>query len=105
MSDIGLRIKEGRERFGYSQEAFGLLGGVKKTGQLNYGKDKRSPSGDHFERLRKYPEVDVNYIVTGMRTGPSWDEALADQADKKMNLVYKQCFQSLMCRHIVNFGL
>lgn len=77
MSAIGSRIREERERLGLSQEAFGEFGGVKKLAQLNYEKGKRSPTGDYFELLRQHNEVDVNYIVTGMRTGPEWDDALA----------------------------
>lgn len=77
MDDIGSRIREERERLGLSQEAFGALAGVKKLAQFNYEKGKRSPTGDYFEQLRQHKGIDVNYIVTGMRTGPEWDDALA----------------------------
>ncbi|HUW27582.1 MAG TPA: helix-turn-helix transcriptional regulator [Sulfuriferula sp.] len=77
MSDIGDRIKSERERLGLSQEAFGAIGGVKKLAQLNYEKGKRSPTGEYFECLRQSKDIDVNYIVTGMKTGPEWDDALA----------------------------
>lgn len=77
MSDIGARIKSERERLGLSQDAFGAMGGVKKLAQLHYEKGKRSPTGAYFECLRQNKEIDVNYIVTGMKTGPEWDDALA----------------------------
>lgn len=77
MSNIGDRVREERERLGLSQEAFGALGGVKKLAQFNYEKGYRSPTGDYFEMLRQNLDIDVNYIVTGMRTGPEWDDALA----------------------------
>ncbi len=77
MNDIGDRIKSERERLGLSQEAFGAIGGVKKLAQLNYEKGKRSPTGEYFECLRQNKDIDVNYIVTGMKTGPEWDDALA----------------------------
>jgi transcriptional regulator with XRE-family HTH domain len=68
MSNIWARIREERERLGLSQEAFGALGGVKKLAQFNYEKGKRSPTGDYFEQLRQHNGIDVNYIVTGIRT-------------------------------------
>lgn len=77
MNDIGDRIRSERERLGLSQEAFGERGGVKKLAQLNYEKGKRSPTGEYFERLRQHKNIDVNFIVTGMQTGPEWDDALA----------------------------
>lgn len=77
MDSIGARIKSERERLGISQEAFGAIGGVKKLAQLNYEKGKRSPTGEYFECLRQNKDIDVNYIVTGMKTGPEWDDALA----------------------------
>ena len=38
---IFLRLREERERLGFSQEAFGVLGGVQKRAQINYEKGER----------------------------------------------------------------
>lgn len=82
MSDTWDRIKSERERLSLSQEAFGAMGGVKKLAQLNYEKGKRSPTGEYFERLRQNKNIDVHYILTGLRDN---DEYWHLQAETRVN--------------------
>lgn len=63
---IGERLKEERTRLGYSQAAFGEIGGVRKQAQLNYEKDERSPDGHYFAAIAALG-ADVGYIITGGR--------------------------------------
>lgn len=63
---IGERLKNERIRLGYSQEAFGEVGGVRKQAQLNYEKDGRSPDGEYFSAIAEIG-ADVGYIITSKR--------------------------------------
>ena len=62
-----VRLKEERERFNMSQEAFAAVGGVQKRTQINYESGVRKPDLEYLERLSKIG-VDVLYIVTGERS-------------------------------------
>lgn len=63
---IGVRLKEERERLGFTQPAFGAIGGVQKLAQLNYEKGERFPGADYLAAVAKVG-ADVQYIVTGTR--------------------------------------
>lgn len=63
---IGNRIKEERERLGYSQEAFGSCGGISKRSQIMYEQDKTEASATYFTLIDK-AGADVKYILTGER--------------------------------------
>ncbi|AXF86424.1 hypothetical protein DTO96_102178 [Ephemeroptericola cinctiostellae] len=63
---IGERITEERDRLGFNQEDFGLIGGVKKNAQFQYEKDKRSPSAEYLAGIAN-AGADVAYILTGVR--------------------------------------
>lgn len=78
MNNISSRIKEERTRLGLSQEAFGKLGGVKKLAQLNYEKGNRHPTGVYLEQLNQHIDIDINYIVTGVRDSPEQVRADAE---------------------------
>ena len=65
---IGERLREERERLGFTQPAFGTIGGVQKLAQLKYEKGERFPGADYLAAVAKLG-ADVQYIVTGMR-GP-----------------------------------
>lgn len=65
MSSIGERLKEERERLGFSQTVFGSIGGVQKQAQLKYEKGDRSPDADYLAAISK-AGADVQYIVTGI---------------------------------------
>ncbi|HID7955846.1 TPA: helix-turn-helix domain-containing protein [Pseudomonas aeruginosa] len=65
--NIGMRLKEERERLGFTQPAFGAIGGVQKLAQLKYEKGERSPSAEYLAAIAKVG-ADVQYIVTGARS-------------------------------------
>lgn len=62
--NIGGRIREERERLGFTQPAFGAVGGVQKLAQLKYEKGERFPGADYLAAVAKVG-ADVQYIVTG----------------------------------------
>lgn len=65
--EIGLRLKEERERMGFSQLAMGKIGNVKKLTQLNYEKGVRFPDALYLSTLASFG-LDVQYVITGTRT-------------------------------------
>ncbi len=65
---IFLRLREERERLGFSQEAFGALGGVQKRAQINYEKGERHPDSAYLAAIAA-AGADVLYILTGQRAG------------------------------------
>lgn len=67
LNTLGERLREERERLGFSQTAFGEIGGVKKLAQLNYEKNERLPSVTYLDNLRKNTLIDVGYILGGLR--------------------------------------
>lgn len=64
---IGTRLREERERLGFSQVAMGDLGGVRKQTQLKYEKGDNSPDAAYLSILSKFG-LDVLYVVTGIRS-------------------------------------
>lgn len=67
MGNLCDRLREVREGLGFTQEAFGAVGGVKKQAQLKYEKGERSPDGGYFESIAKIG-ADVQYIITGQHS-------------------------------------
>ncbi|MDD0973827.1 helix-turn-helix domain-containing protein [Pseudomonas fontis] len=65
--NIGDRLRQERERLGFSQSAFGAIGGVKKLAQLKYEQGERYPGADYLEAVAKVG-ADVLFIVTGSRS-------------------------------------
>ncbi len=61
---IGERLKAERERLGFTQPAFGAIGGVQKLAQLKYEKGERFPGADYLAAVAKVG-ADILYIVTG----------------------------------------
>ncbi|HFW3714473.1 TPA: helix-turn-helix domain-containing protein [Salmonella enterica subsp. enterica serovar Oranienburg] len=68
--NIGMRLREERERLGLSQLAMGEIGGVKKLTQLNYEKGERSPDAAYLCAISKFG-ADIQFIVTGVRSAES----------------------------------
>lgn len=64
MSTFGWRLRQERNRLGYSQIEFAALGGAKKHSQINYEADKSSPACEYLSLLAEH-DVDVLYILTG----------------------------------------
>ncbi len=61
------RLREERERLGFSQTAFGEIGGVKKLAQMNYEKGERKPDMEYLAAIAN-AGADVQYIITGVRS-------------------------------------
>ncbi|MDP2962257.1 MAG: hypothetical protein Q8N54_05810 [Sulfurimicrobium sp.] len=80
---IGKRLREERERLGLNQASFGMIGGVKKLAQLNYEKDDRIPSSTYFDNLRENKNIDVDYILSGLRDN---NEGRRLRAESRVNL-------------------
>lgn len=71
-NDIGIRLREERERLGLSQAAMGEIGGVRKLTQLNYEKGDRSPDASYLSAISKFG-ADIQFIVTGVRSAEALD--------------------------------
>ena len=68
--NLSSRLKEERERLGYSQTAFAALAGASKHSQINWEKGSASPNA---EALAAWVEkgLDVLYVVTGQHDSAS----------------------------------
>lgn len=64
---IGARLKEERERLGFSQPNFSGLAGTTKKSQIDYEKDITQPKASYLEVIAKVG-ADIEYIVTGKRS-------------------------------------
>lgn len=84
---VGKRLKEERERLGFSQPAFAGLAGASKGAQQNWEKDAASPNA---LALIAFAEAgaDVLYILTGRRTnsGPNLSLTQVDDTVAKARL-------------------
>ncbi|MGY8829660.1 MAG: helix-turn-helix domain-containing protein, partial [Pseudomonadales bacterium] len=65
---IGDRLKEERERLGFTQPAFAGLAETTKKSQIDYEKDLTQPKAGYLAVIAKVG-ADVQYIVTGERSG------------------------------------
>lgn len=65
--EIGLRLKEERERLNFSQTAMAEIGGKKKLAQLKYEQGESSPTAAYLAAVGRVG-VDVLYVITGERT-------------------------------------
>ncbi|WP_440217229.1 hypothetical protein [Chromobacterium piscinae] len=64
---IGERLREERERLGFTQPAFAGLAETTKKSQIDYEKDVTQPKAGYLAAITKVG-ADVQYIVTGMRS-------------------------------------
>lgn len=64
---IGERLKEERERLGFSQTEFAALAGASKNSQYNYEKGERSPDAPYLAAVAE-KGVDILYVITGVAT-------------------------------------
>ncbi|OZB35497.1 MAG: hypothetical protein B7X44_09745 [Halothiobacillus sp. 15-55-196] len=60
------RLREERNRLGLTQEAFGMICGVKRKAQIAYEAGERHPDSVYLTALSEHG-VDVLYILTGRR--------------------------------------
>lgn len=63
---IGERLREERERLGFTQPAFAGLAETTKKSQIDYEKDLTQPKAGYLAAIAKVG-ADVQYIVTGIR--------------------------------------
>lgn len=66
--NLGDRLREERERLGYTQPAFADVAGAKKHAQINWEKGAAFPNAAALEAWSKVG-LDVLYVVTGQRAG------------------------------------
>ena len=66
--NLGERIKEERERLGYSQTAFAGLAEASKHSQINWEKGVGTPTAAVLAAWSSHG-LDVLYVVTGQRAG------------------------------------
>lgn len=67
--NLGERLREERERLGYTQPAFAAVAGAKKHAQINWEKSAAFPNAAALEAWSKVG-LDVLYVVTGQRSQP-----------------------------------
>ena len=84
---IFFRLREERERLGFSQEAFGVLGGVQKRAQINYEKGERHPDSAYLAAIAA-AGADVLYILTGERSSA---QPAHDAAEQVLLDSYRRC--------------
>lgn len=64
--EIGVRLREERERLGFSQQAFAEIGGASKRSQVEWEKGAQVPNAEFLAHIATRG-ADVTYIVTGVR--------------------------------------
>ncbi|ABO60647.1 MULTISPECIES: hypothetical protein [pseudomallei group] len=67
---IGERLREERERLGFTQPAFAGLAETTKKSQIDYEKDLTQPKAGYLAAIGKVG-ADVQYIVMGVRSATS----------------------------------
>ncbi|AST27473.1 helix-turn-helix domain-containing protein [Ralstonia pseudosolanacearum] len=83
-SSIGERLKEERERLGFSQPAFAAIGGASKGSQLAWEKGTAMPNAEFLHDVARVG-VDVLYVITGRR-----DSALTSPDEEMVLAGYRQ---------------
>ena len=78
---IGARLKEERERLGYTQPAFAELAGTTKKSQIDYEKDSTQPKASYLANIAVIG-ADILYIVTGIRLLEQKKEQKSDFLDE-----------------------
>lgn len=76
---IGQRLREERERLGFTQPAFAEIANTTKKSQIDYEKDITQPKAGYLADIAQ-AGADINYIVTGQKT--SRDEPTDDEFAK-----------------------
>lgn len=77
---IGDRLKEERERLGFSQTEFSAVAGASKNSQYNYEKGDRSPDANYLAAVAE-KGVDILYVVTGERKPRAVDSIGAEASE------------------------
>lgn len=69
LQTLGERLREERQRLGFTQEGLAEKVGVSRLTQGKYEKNERKPDADYFERIDA-TGLDALYIITGHRARP-----------------------------------
>jgi transcriptional regulator with XRE-family HTH domain len=67
MEIIGKRLREERNRLGYTQEEMGEIAKINKNTQLKYENGSRYPDALYLQAISEVG-ADVSYIITGIRS-------------------------------------
>lgn len=78
---IGERLREERERLGYNQTDFAGLGGASLRSQIEWEKGKAFPNAKVLSAIAA-AGADVQYILTGIRSGNAPDAVVLDREEK-----------------------
>ncbi|WP_227510923.1 XRE family transcriptional regulator [Acinetobacter bereziniae] len=72
---IGQRLREERERLGFTQPSFAEIAGTTKKSQIDYEKDLTQPKANYLASIAE-AGADINYIITGERVKKSLNSDL-----------------------------
>ncbi len=97
---IGLRLKEERERLGFTQPLFAGLANTTKKSQIDYEKDLTQPKAGYLSVIAN-AGADVQYIITGQRSANvlPQDEALILEKYRQADPVTKNKMLMLLLGH------
>lgn len=82
--NIGERLREEREKIGYSQEKLGAIGGVQKRAQINYEAGERQPDAAYLRGVAQVG-VDVQYVLLGVRSANLMEVFVSDEFVNETN--------------------
>lgn len=80
---VGARLKEERDRLGFSQEGFAALGGASKRSQIDWEKGVAFPNANFLAQVAGHG-VDVRYVVTGEH-----DSSALSADEKRLLALYR----------------
>ena len=87
MVNMGVRLREERERLGMTQDGFAVAAGVGKRALIHYEKGERSPDAVFLAAIAA-SGVDVLYVLTGERSSA---QPAADAAEQVLLDSYRRC--------------
>lgn len=75
---IGERLREEREKIGYSQQKLSAIGGVQKRAQIHYESGERQPDAAYLRGIAQVG-IDLQYVLIGLRSANLMDAMLSDE--------------------------
>lgn len=93
------RIREERERLGFTQAQFAGIGKITPRSQQNYETTERKPDADYLAEIAKIG-ADITYIVTGQRTQNSVNEL-----DSKLLSAFRSASPSVQAFVLQGLGI
>lgn len=101
--NLGERLREERERLGYSQPAFAAVADAKKHAQINWEKGVAYPNAAALEAWAKIG-LDVLYVVTGQPNQSVLDAGLALEEETLLDS-YRRCSRNARIKLIQTAAL